>query len=58
VDWDDVDVGEMPPDVIRMLSRVRSDRVIGRVIMAVAWVAIAAVMVSIAIGLVRSISGR
>jgi hypothetical protein len=41
-----------------MLSRARSDRVIGRVIMAVAWVAIAAVMVSIAIGLVRSISGR
>jgi hypothetical protein len=32
--------------------------VIGRVIMAVAWVAIAAVMVSIAIGLVQSISGR
>lgn len=58
VDWDDVDVGEMPPDVIRMLSRARSDRVIGHVIMAVAWVAIAAVMVSIAIGLVRSISGR
>ena len=58
VDWDDVDVGEMPPDVIRMLSRARTDRVIGRVMMAVAWIAIATVLVSIAIGLVRSIGGR
>jgi hypothetical protein len=58
VDWDDVDVGEMPPDVIRMLSRARTDRVIGRVMMAVAWIAIATVLASIAIGLVRSIAGR
>jgi hypothetical protein len=58
VDWDDVDVGEMPPDVIRMLSRARTDRVIGRVMMAVAWIAIATVLASITIGLVRSIAGR
>jgi hypothetical protein len=48
----------MPPDVIRMLSRARTDRVIGRVMMAVAWIAIATVLASIAIGLVRSIGGR
>jgi len=57
VDWDEVDVGEMPPDVARMLARARTDAWIRRALLAVAWVALAMVACSFAVALVRSVLG-
>lgn len=56
VDWDDVDVGEMPPEVARMLARSRSDAWIRRGILGVAWAAILAVLASIGVGLFRALA--
>ena len=50
--------GHEPQENLHTLVQIRTDRVIGRVMMAVAWIAIATVLASIAIGLVRSIGGR
>jgi Putative prokaryotic signal transducing protein len=58
VDWDEVDVGEMPPEVARMLARAKADAWIRRALLAVAWVALAVVVLSIAVGLIRSMTAR
>ena len=55
VDWDEVDVGEMPPDVARIMARTRRDRWVQRAVMAVAWLALLVVFGSIVLGLVRAI---
>ena len=55
VDWDEVDVGEMPPDVARIMARTRRDRWVQRAVMAVAWLALLVVVGSIALGLLRAI---
>jgi hypothetical protein len=45
IDWDEVDVGEVPPEVERMLRGGRAGRWIRRVILGVAWVLIAVIVV-------------
>ena len=57
IDWDEVDVGEMPPEVARMLARSRSDRWIRRAFLAVAWVALATVILGMAVSLYRATRG-
>lgn len=57
IDWDEVDVGEMPPEVARMLARSRSDRWIRRAFLAVAWVALATVVLGMAVSLYRAARG-
>jgi hypothetical protein len=53
VDWDEVDVGEMPPEVARVLAGARRDRWVRRAFLAVAWVALAFV----ALAAVSSLAG-
>ena len=57
IDWDEVDVGEMPPEVARMLARSRSDRWIRRAFLAVAWIALATVVLGMAVSLYRAARG-
>lgn len=57
IDWDEVDVGEMPPEVARMLARSQSDRWIRRAFLAVAWVALATVVLGMAVSLYRAARG-
>ena len=45
IDWDEVDVGEAPPEVARMLGGDRVGRWIRRGILAVAWAIIGSVVV-------------
>jgi hypothetical protein len=45
IDWDEVDVGEVPPEVARVLRGDRAGRWIRRGILAVAWVLIAVIVV-------------
>jgi hypothetical protein len=45
IDWDEVDVGEVPPEVARMLGGDRAGRWIRRGILGVAWVIIAVIVV-------------
>ena len=56
IDWDELDVGDMPPDVARMLGRARRERLVHRLLMAIGWVALAAVVGGIAAGVWRSIA--
>ena len=51
VDWDAVEVGEIPPEVARVLAGARTDRWIRRALLAVAWVALAFVALSLVAGL-------
>jgi hypothetical protein len=57
IDWDEVDVGEMPLEVARMLARSRSDRWIRRAFLAVAWIALATVVLGMAVSLYRAARG-
>jgi hypothetical protein len=45
IDWDEVDVGEVPPEVARVLRGDRAGRWIRRGILAVAWVLISVIVV-------------
>lgn len=45
IDWDEVDVGEVPPEVARMLGDGRASRWIRRGILGVAWAIIAMIVV-------------
>lgn len=57
IDWDEVDVGEMPPEVARMLARSRGDRWMRRAFLAVAWVALATVLLGMVVSLYRAARG-
>jgi hypothetical protein len=54
IDWDEIDVGDVPPEVARMLGRGRSERVLARAMMAVAWIALSVVLLSFVVSLVRA----
>jgi len=57
IDWDDVDVGEVPPDVARVLAGARRTRMTRRAISAVAIVALVVIAVAVVRALVVSIAG-
>jgi hypothetical protein len=56
IDWDEIDVGDVPPEVARMLGRGRSERVLARAMMAVAWIALSVVLLSFVVSLVRALA--
>lgn len=45
IDWDEVDVGEVPPEVARVLRGDRAGRWIRRAVLGVAWMLIAVIVV-------------
>lgn len=53
VDWDEVDVGEMPPEVARVMAGAAANRWARRAALAVMWAAAAVV----AVGLLASLAG-
>jgi hypothetical protein len=57
IDWDEVDVGEVPPEVARVLARSRTDRWVRRAFLAVAWVALATVLLGMAVSVYRAARG-
>lgn len=56
IDWDELDVGEVPPDVARILGSARRERIVRRLVLAVAWAALATVLAGVAVSLFRSIA--
>lgn len=56
IDWDELDVGDMPPEVARMMGRARQERIVRRVMKAIAWVALLAVAGGIAAELFRAVA--
>lgn len=57
VDWDEVDVGEVPPEVARVLARSRSEAWIRRAMAALAWLMLALVAAGIAVTVFRALKG-
>ena len=57
IDWDDVDVGEVPPDVARVLAGARRTRMTRRAIRPLAIVALVVIAVAMVRALVVSIAG-
>lgn len=53
IDWDEVDVGEVPPEVARVLSRARREAWIRRASQALAWLMLALVAAGMAVSLWR-----
>jgi hypothetical protein len=53
VDWDEVDVGEMPPEVARVVAGAAANRWVRRAALAVMWAAVGVV----AVGLLASLAG-
>lgn len=58
VDWDEVDVGEVPPEVAQVLRRAGRERVIVRVLLVLGWLALGLVFISIGTGVVRAVLGQ
>lgn len=56
IDWDELDVGEVPPEVARVLEGSRRARLVRRAFFAVAALLLAAIAVSFVVGLVTSIA--
>jgi hypothetical protein len=57
VDWEQVDVGEVPPEVARVLARARSEAWIRRAHVALAWLMLALVVAGFAVSVVRLFRG-
>jgi len=53
IDWDEVDVGEVPSEVARVLSRVRREAWIRRAMQALAWLMLALVAAGMVVSLWR-----
>lgn len=51
VDWDAVEVGEMPPEVARVMAGARTDRLVRRALAAVLWAALALVAASLVLSM-------
>jgi hypothetical protein len=57
VDWDQVDVGEVPPEVARVLARSRTEAWIRRAHVALAWLVLALVAAGFVVSVVRLVRG-
>lgn len=56
VDWDEVDVGDVPPEVARVLDRGRSERIFARLVKSLIWIYLAAVVVGIVVPVIRALA--
>ena len=56
IDWDEVDVGEVPPEVARMLDRKRPERIFIRIVKSLIWIYLAVVLVGMVGSLVRTLA--
>ena len=56
IDWDEVDVGDVPPEVARVLDRGQSERIFARLVKSLIWIYLAAVIIGIVVPVIRALA--
>ena len=56
IDWDEVDVGDVPPEVARVLDRGKSERIFARLVKSLIWIYLAAVIIGIVVPVIRALA--